>query len=163
MGTGESSRRAPGSHGGDLPWAESPRGGLLIASCRSGSSLASEVAARFSNRLPGDRSGNEEHLYLAEVDFRFSNSETCVRLERDISGRDVFLFQALFDPGCGQGVDHNYMAFLIAARTFREWGANHVTAVLPYLAYTRQDKPTRFTREPTTARLLADLSRGGWN
>jgi ribose-phosphate pyrophosphokinase len=33
-----------------------------------------------------------------------------------------------------------------------------VTAILPYLAYSRQDKPTRFMREPTTARLMADLS-----
>jgi ribose-phosphate pyrophosphokinase len=30
--------------------------------------------------------------------------------------------------------------------------------VLPYLAYGRQDKPTEFMREPTTARLMADLS-----
>jgi ribose-phosphate pyrophosphokinase len=51
------------------------------------------------------------------------------------------------------------MAFLIAARTFKEWGANHITAVLPYLAYARQDKPTKFQREPTTAKLMADLSR----
>ncbi|MGA1875356.1 MAG: ribose-phosphate diphosphokinase, partial [bacterium] len=48
--------------------------------------------------------------------------------------------------------------FLMAARAFREWGANSITAVLPYLAYTRQDKPTRFQREPTSARLMADLS-----
>ncbi|UJS18486.1 MAG: ribose-phosphate diphosphokinase [Candidatus Jettenia sp.] len=50
------------------------------------------------------------------------------------------------------------MALFIAARTFRENGANHVTAVLPYLAYARQDKPTRFMREPTTAKLMADMS-----
>jgi ribose-phosphate pyrophosphokinase len=30
--------------------------------------------------------------------------------------------------------------------------------VLPYLAYARQDKPTRFMREPITAKLMADLS-----
>jgi ribose-phosphate pyrophosphokinase len=29
---------------------------------------------------------------------------------------------------------------------------------LPYLAYARQDKPTKFMREPTTAKLMADLS-----
>jgi ribose-phosphate pyrophosphokinase len=33
-----------------------------------------------------------------------------------------------------------------------------VTAVLPYLAYGRQDKPTKFMREPTTAKLMADLA-----
>jgi ribose-phosphate pyrophosphokinase len=55
-------------------------------------------------------------------------------------------------------VDQNYIAFLIAVRAFREWGANHVTGILPYLAYTRQDKPTRFEREPATASLMADIS-----
>jgi ribose-phosphate pyrophosphokinase len=50
------------------------------------------------------------------------------------------------------------MAFLVAARAFKEHGARHITGVLPYLAYARQDKPTKFTREPTTARLMADLS-----
>jgi ribose-phosphate pyrophosphokinase len=33
-----------------------------------------------------------------------------------------------------------------------------VTGVLPYLAYARQDKPTKFRREPTTAQLMADLA-----
>ncbi|MEJ2289292.1 MAG: ribose-phosphate diphosphokinase [Deinococcales bacterium] len=37
-------------------------------------------------------------------------------------------------------------------------GAAHVTAVLPYLTYARQDKPTRDHREPTSARLMADLA-----
>ena len=50
------------------------------------------------------------------------------------------------------------MAFLIALRAFREWGANHVTGILPYLAYSRQDKPTAYKREPATANLMADLS-----
>jgi ribose-phosphate pyrophosphokinase len=68
------------------------------------------------------------------------------------------LFQSLVDPRTAPRIDHNYMAFLIAARTLREHGAAHVTAVLPYLAYGRQDKPTEFMREPTTARLMADLA-----
>jgi ribose-phosphate pyrophosphokinase len=50
------------------------------------------------------------------------------------------------------------MALMLAAKTFQTWGARHITAVLPYLAYARQDKPTWFMREPTTAKLMADLS-----
>jgi ribose-phosphate pyrophosphokinase len=70
----------------------------------------------------------------------------------------VFLHQALHDPVGGRSVDRNYLTCLIAARAFRQWGANRVTGVLPYLAYARQDKPTKFAREPTTAELMADLS-----
>jgi ribose-phosphate pyrophosphokinase len=75
-----------------------------------------------------------------------------------VGGSDVFLLQCLYDPDRGVGVNQNYLAFLLAARAFRENGAAHVTAVLPYLAYARQDKPTKLSREPTSARLLADLS-----
>jgi ribose-phosphate pyrophosphokinase len=133
------------------------RGRLLIASCTSATELASSVVQRYRELL--SECGSEDGvLSLYDVDFRFENSETCVRLGRHVGGYDVFLFQSLVNPISGADVDHNYMAFLIAARTFREHGAHHVTAVLPYLAYSRQDKPTEFEREPTTARLMADLA-----
>lgn len=136
---------------------ESPRGRLLVASCRSATYLAEEVVNRYQELLTS-AGGEGEVQYLAEVDYQFSDSETCARLEVDVSGFDIFLLQALYDPISGRSVDENYMAFLIAARTFREWGANRITGVLPYLAYGRQDKPTKFKREPTTASLMADLS-----
>jgi ribose-phosphate pyrophosphokinase len=115
------------------------------------------VARRYREQLSA--SGAEGGVSTMEgIDFQFSDGETCVRLEDDVNGHDVFLFQALYDPVSTRSVDRNYMAFLIAARAFREWGANHVTGVLPYLAYARQDKPTAAEREPTTAELMADLS-----
>jgi ribose-phosphate pyrophosphokinase len=133
-----------------------PRGRLLIASCRSGSYLSRRVVEQYETLLT--ESGSADGLVsLEDIDYRFANAETCVRLDHHVGGYDVFLFQSLCDPVTGVDLDHNYMAFLIAARTFREQGAHHVTAVLPYLAYGRQDKPTEFRREPTTARLMADL------
>jgi ribose-phosphate pyrophosphokinase len=139
------------------PAAGSPRGRLLIASCRSGTRLARRVDERYRQSLAEADAGSGP-LFLPDIDDQFSDSETRVRLSADVSGDDVFLFQALYDPTAPRSVDDNTMALLIAARALREWGANHLTAVLPYLAYARQDKPTRFQREPTTARLLADLS-----
>lgn len=143
----------------DRYWARmgSPRGPLLIASCRSGDPLAKSVALRYREQLSA--AGADGHVSRMEaLDFQFSDGETCVRLEYDVNGHDVFLFQALYDPVSPRSLDRNYMAFLIAARAFREWGANQVTGVLPYLAYARQDKPTAGEREPTTAELMADLS-----
>jgi ribose-phosphate pyrophosphokinase len=133
-----------------------PRGRLLIASCRSGSYLSRRVVEKYAELLSASGSA-DGLLSLEDIDYRFANLETCVRLDHHVGGYDVFLFQSLCDPTSDVDVDHNYMAFLIAARTFREQGASHVTAVLPYLAYGRQDKPTEFMREPTTARLMADL------
>jgi len=136
---------------------ESPRGRLLIAGCLSGSRLSQKVVDSY-NTLLAEAGSKEQVAHLDDIDSRFANSETCVRLDMHVGGCDVFLFQALMDPTCPRTVDENYMAFLIAARTFREHGAGHVTGVLPYMAYARQDKPTKFTREPTTARLMADLA-----
>jgi len=136
--------------------ADSPRGRLLIASCGAGDYLAGAVVERYQDYL-AEAGEDRSVFYLGDVDFRFSDSETCAQLEADVNGCDAFLFQALFDPAPGRSVDHNYMAFLIAARALREWGANSVTGVLPYLAYARQDKPSRFKREPTTVKLMADL------
>lgn len=136
---------------------ESPRGGLLIASCHAGAYLAKRVLERYQDLL-SDAGSRGQVRHLDSVDFQFSDSETCVRLDIDVSGYDVYLFQALYAPESGRRVDQNYMAFLTAARAFREWGANYVTGMLPYLAYARQDKPTKFKREPTTAQLMADLT-----
>jgi len=134
-----------------------PRGRLLIAGCCSGSNLSSRTVDRYRD-LMVEAGSSDEIQHIECIDRRFIDSETCVRLDIHVSGHDVYLFQALFDPTSDRPIDQNYMAFLIAARTFREHGANHVTGVLPYLAYARQDKPTKFTREPATARLMADLT-----
>ena len=136
---------------------ESPRGGLLIASCRSGAYLATQVVEHYQELL-ADEGIEADAPYLPDVDDQFTDGETRVQLRHSISGHDVFLFQALYAPNSGRSVNENYMAFLIAARAFREFGANHVTGVLPYLAYARQDRPTRFQREPTSAKLMADLT-----
>ena len=139
-------------------YREASRGRLVIASCCAGAHLAPRIVARY-RALSAASGAQDSLLYQENVDQRFSDNETCVRLTHSVVGCDAFLLQALFDPTSERSVDQNYMAFLIAARTLREHGAQHVTAVLPYLAYARQDKPSRFRREPTTARLMADLAR----
>ena len=131
-------------------------GHTLIASCRSGTYLAEQVKGRLDERFSTAENGL---TFLKDIDFHFADSETCVRLTEDVSGCDVFLFQALYDPDPGRSIDQNYMALLIAARTFLNWGSRQVIAVIPYLAYARQDKPTWARREPTTARVMADLSK----
>ena len=131
----------------------SPRGGLTVASCRSGLPLARRIVERLRAEA-----GGGDLLFLEGIDDQFSDSETVVRLDADVSGKDVFLLQALYDPTSERGIDENYMAFFIAARACREYGANHVTAILPYLAYARQDKPSLSRREPTTAKLTADFA-----
>lgn len=142
-----------GAHGVD-----SVRGRTVIASCDGQSRvLAERVLRRYREEAGDGETGNEPGL-MKDIVRRFSDSETCVRIPEHVGGKDVYLFQTLCDGGGETTINDRYLSFLIAARAFREHGAAHVTGVVPYLAYARQDKPTRFMREPTTARLMADLA-----
>jgi ribose-phosphate pyrophosphokinase len=131
---------------------------LLIAGCTNGDYMAKQVYDCYRDTLSQAGDGAEV-LFLDSIDRRFTDTETMVRLQHHVGGADVFLFQGLLAPHAGYRANDNYLALLIAARAFREHGAHRITAVLPYLTYSRQDKPTKFRREPTTAKLMADLTR----
>jgi ribose-phosphate pyrophosphokinase len=130
---------------------------LVIAACASAVDFASRIAGCYQKRL-AEQGCDRPVIFLDRLEHRFSDSESRIRIDRHIGGSDVFLIQQLLDPISGKEVNQNYLSFLIAARAFREHGAGRITAVLPYLAYARQDKPTKYTREPTTAQLMAELS-----
>jgi ribose-phosphate pyrophosphokinase len=130
---------------------------LVIAACDSAIDFASRVVECYREHLASGRQ-KANLSFLDNLEDSFSDSETRMRIEQHIGGSDVFLIQQLLDPVARRGVNQNYLAFLIAARAFREHGAGRITAVLPYLAYARQDKPTKYTREPTTAQLMAELA-----
>jgi ribose-phosphate pyrophosphokinase len=133
------------------------RGRLLLASCRSGIGLAQQVYDYYHQCL--EVKGEQRVIKtLSPVDRRFSDGEVGVRLDENVRGADVFIFQSLCDPISAASVDDNFMSFLIAVRAFRDHGASNITGVLPYLAYARQDKPTDFMREPITTKLMADFS-----
>jgi ribose-phosphate pyrophosphokinase len=126
------------------------RGQLVIASCRSGAGLASKVVEQYNNLLAKNNSASRVQ-YLPSVDFEFSDTETNCRLDQHISGCDAFIIQCLRDPTSNRTVDTNYGILTSVISNFRDLGAEHITVVVPYLAYGRQEKPTKWKREPTTA------------
>jgi ribose-phosphate pyrophosphokinase len=120
----------------------------LIFSCRSGDELARRIAAEPCV------AGWEA---FESIDWRFPDGEGCVVLPTDPTSRDAFVVQCLHDPRSPENVDQNLMTALLAAKALREAAAGRVWAVLPHLAYARQDRPTAGRREPVSARLIADL------
>jgi len=84
---------------------------------------------------------------------RFPDGELHVELQDSIRGHDVYIIQPTGPP-----VDENLMDLLFLADASRRAGAAQLTAIVPYLAYARQDR--RATgRESVSARLVADLIR----
>lgn len=82
---------------------------------------------------------------------RFNNGEIQVMVDESVRGKDVFIVQPTSYP-----VNDNVMELFIMADALKRASARHITAVVPYYGYARQDRKTR-GREPITAKLMADL------
>ena len=82
---------------------------------------------------------------------RFPDGELHIELEESVRGDEVFLFQPTCPP-----VDEHLFELLLLADACRRAGASHLTTVIPYLGYARQDRRSR-GREPLSVRLIADL------
>jgi ribose-phosphate pyrophosphokinase len=81
----------------------------------------------------------------------YPNENIWTRLHNSVRGQDVYLIQNTSRP-----VHRNLMELLIMLQTLRLDSAGRVTAVIPYLSYTRSDKKDK-PRVPITARLIADM------
>jgi len=79
------------------------------------------------------------------------DGELLVKLEEDVRGRDVFLFQPTCYP-----VNQNLMELLVFIDCARRASAERITAVVPYFGYARQDRKDE-GRVPITAKLVANL------
>jgi ribose-phosphate pyrophosphokinase len=116
-----------------------PDRSLMVFSGRGNPELSAKVA---------DKLGIE----LGDVKIKtFADGEIYVKYEESIRGADVFIIQ----PTC-RPVNENLMELLIMAQAAMLASAHRVTAVIPWMGYSRQDKKS-CPREPITARLVADI------
>src|SRR4028119_2094261 len=102
-----------------------------------------ELAERIAERLDLELSGVE----LVE----FPGGELYARYLQSVRGADMFIIQSLGDP-----VNRNLMQLLIMIDAAKRASAKRIVAVIPWYAYSRQDRKTK-PREPITARLIANM------
>jgi len=81
----------------------------------------------------------------------FPNENIFVKLHSSVRGQDCYVIQTLSSP-----VHTNLMEMLILIQTLRLDSAGRITAVFPYMCYSRSDKKDQ-PRVPITARLVADM------
>src|SRR5919202_607535 len=112
---------------------------LMIVSGRGYPALAESIA----DRLDMDLSPVELH--------EFANGELYARYLESVRGADMFIVQSLCDP-----VNANLMQLLIMIDAAKRASAKRIVAVIPWYAYSRQDRKTK-PREPITARLVANM------
>ena len=82
---------------------------------------------------------------------RFNNGEVQIMIVESVRGKVVFIIQPTSYP-----VNDNLMELMVMADALKRASARHITAVVPYYGYARQDRKTR-GREPITAKLVANL------
>ena len=81
----------------------------------------------------------------------FPNGEIYVRYPDSVRGADAFVIQSHCPP-----LNHHIMEQLVMLDALERASAKRITAVIPFLAYARQDRKS-LPREPITARLVSDL------
>jgi len=84
---------------------------------------------------------------------RFSDGESQVEILENVRGCDVFIIQ----PTCGPSPAETLMELLVVVDALKRSSASRITAVVPYFGYSRQDRRSRLTRVPITAKLAAKM------
>jgi ribose-phosphate pyrophosphokinase len=72
-------------------------------------------------------------LSLAKVE-QFPDGETNIEILSDVSQQSVVIIQSL-----SRSANHHIMELLLFAHALRKNGATHITALIPYFAYARQE------------------------
>jgi ribose-phosphate pyrophosphokinase len=81
---------------------------------------------------------------------RFSDGEIAVSFDESVRGCHLFLIQSTFPPS------DNLMEILLMIDAAKRASAAHVTVVIPYFGYARQDRKDK-PRVPIAAKLVANL------
>jgi ribose-phosphate pyrophosphokinase len=112
--------------------------------------------APLASRPFGERMAAALGVALAPLEEReYEGGEHKVRPLVSVRGQVVYVIQSLSGDDAGSANDRLCRAlFLIAA--LKDAGAAHVTACLPYLAYSRKDRRTK-ERDPVNSRYVAQL------
>lgn len=93
---------------------------------------------------------------LAEHEEReFQGGEHKARPLVDVCGRDVYVLHSL-NGAPDASANDKLLRLLFFLATCRDHGAARVTAIVPYLPYSRKDRRTK-TQDPVTSRYIAQM------
>ena len=111
----------------------------LVFALSSSIELAKEIVAELG-------------LPLGECEVKhFADGEIMVELGQSVRGKHVYIVQSTCNP-----VSTNLMEVLIAIDACKRASAAHITVIMPYFGYARQDRKAR-RRQPITSKLVASL------
>jgi ribose-phosphate pyrophosphokinase len=113
------------------------------------------IFALDSTRSFGERVASSKGLGLAKpIETNFTDGELFVKPGENVRGRKTFIIQSFHQIEGGEELSKRISKLLLLAHTLKQSSAEKVTAVIPYLAYSRQDKKTE-ARDPLSSQELA--------
>lgn len=83
---------------------------------------------------------------------RFSDGEVNVEIMENVRGQDVYLVQSTCHPAA-----ENFMELIVMIDALKRASVARVTAIMPYFGYARQDRRSRSSRVPITAKVAAKM------
>lgn len=93
------------------------------------------------------------NLPLEKMDVsRFSDGELRVEVLNVVRGCRAVIIQSTCAP-----VNERVMELVLMIDALRRAAVEHITAVIPYFGYARQDRRPGYSRVPISARVIADL------
>ncbi|HXV10523.1 MAG TPA: ribose-phosphate pyrophosphokinase [Burkholderiales bacterium] len=113
---------------------------LMVFTGNANSRLAEDVVGHLHIPLGRARVG------------RFSDGEVMVEIMENVRGRDVFVLQSICSPP-----NDNLMELLVMVDALKRASAGRVTAAIPYMGYTRQDRRPSSARVPISSKLVANM------
>ncbi len=118
-------------------------GNMMVFTGNANPVLAQEVATHLG-------------IELGRADVgRFSDGEIMVELLENVRGRDVFVLQSTSHP-----TNDSLMEVMVMVDALRRSSAGRITAAIPYLGYSRQDRRPRSARVAITAKVVANMLTG---
>ncbi|NQY42918.1 MAG: ribose-phosphate diphosphokinase [Legionellales bacterium] len=83
---------------------------------------------------------------------KFCDGELKIEYLDSLTEKKIFLLQSTCAPQ-----DSNLMELLLLADAAKRQSVGHITAIIPYLGYSRQDRRMMGAKEPISAKLIANL------
>ena len=113
---------------------------MMVFTGNANPRLAEEVARHLNIRLG------------RAVVGRFSDGEVMVELLENVRGKDVFVLQSTCMP-----TNDTLMEVMVMVDALKRASAGRITAAIPYLGYSRQDRRPRSARVAITAKVVANM------
>ncbi len=110
-----------------------------IFACEESKELAKEIAKSYGQKL-----GKSKKIVFSDGEFQVS-------FEESLRGRRVFIICSTVPP------TDNLMELLLMIDAAKRASARHITAVIPYFGWARQDRKDK-PRVPIAAKLVANIS-----